>query len=171
MIETINYRFKNYPKFQASGNAARFIIPFASEVCHGFGYDIGAGRRDWSFSGSIPIDPSINWEDINGQKGTWDANNLPDTKVDYIFSSHCLEHVPDWMKTLDYWISKIVSGGTLFLYLPDHSQNYWAYGNVKHVSIFTPKIIRGFLDNRSLNNVFVSGVDLNNSFACMAEVS
>jgi hypothetical protein len=28
------------PKFQSSGNASRFILSFATEVCKGYGYDI-----------------------------------------------------------------------------------------------------------------------------------
>ena len=45
----------------------------------------------------------------------WDANNLPDTEPDYIFSSHCLEHVDDWVETLLYWTKRLRSGG-LFSY-------------------------------------------------------
>ena len=91
-------------------------------------------------------------------------------KVDYVFSSHCLEHITDWMKTLDFWISHIKSGGVLFLYLPDWTQDYWSYGNHKHVNIFAPELIRNFMFDRGLKNIFVSSVDLNNSFCSIAEI-
>jgi len=116
MIKTITYRGENYPHFQTTGNASQFAIPFAKQVCFGFGYDIGCMKSEWSFPGSTPIDLSFD--------DPWDANNLPDKQVDYIFSSHCLEHVDDWVFTLDYWYDKLVSGGILFLYLPDFSQRY-----------------------------------------------
>jgi predicted SAM-dependent methyltransferase len=50
---------------------------------------------------------------------------LPDELVDYIYSSHCLEHVDNWIETLEYWIKNLKDGGILFLYLPDFSQKYW----------------------------------------------
>jgi hypothetical protein len=162
MIETIEYAGIHYPKFQATGNAARFIIPFAKEVCKGIGYDIGYCKEEWKLPGAVGID-------IVNDDG-FDAITLPNKKVDYIFSSHCLEHVNNWVHTLDIWLSFIRYKGILFLYLPDHSQGYWSYGNRKHVNIFTPEIIRGYMKDRFMKNIFVSGIDLNNSFAAMAEV-
>ena len=164
MIETIEYKGKKYPKFQASGHASRFIENIALEVCKGVGLDIGCGKKEWSLPYSIPIDKSFN--------DGFDASCIPYSKdgYDYIFSSHCLEHLNNWKFHLDYWISCIRMGGILFLYLPDYSQGYWSYGNLKHESIFTPEIIRGFMEDRGLENIFVSGCDLNNSFAAMAEI-
>ena len=167
-IETIEFSGRSYPKFQSSGYASRFIIPIAREVCKGVGFDIGSGQREWSFPGSIVADPMI----VPDCSGGYSATNLPivDGGIDYIFSSHCLEHLSNWISVLDYWITKIRPGGVLFLYLPDSSQGYWAFGNRKHVNIFTPEIIKGYMVNRGLKNIFVSGVDLNNSFAAMCEV-
>jgi len=49
----------------------------------------------------------------------YDAYKLPDYKeLDYIFSSHCLEHLHDPVKALEYWKEHIRKDGTLFLYLP-----------------------------------------------------
>ena len=55
-FKTIKFNGKEYPEFQANGNAARFIMPFAKEVCKGKGLDIGCGKEDWALPGSIPID-------------------------------------------------------------------------------------------------------------------
>ena len=41
MIETIEFKNKKYPYFQAQGNAAQFALPFAKWLCRGVGYDIG----------------------------------------------------------------------------------------------------------------------------------
>lgn len=162
-MKTITHNGKVYPEFQEDGFAAKFAFPFAKEVCKGWGYDIGCGRPEWAFPGAMPIDLTIDDE--------WDANNLPrDKKADYIFSSHCLEHVDNWVDTLDSWRWRLQKGGTLFLYLPDFSQSYWRpWHNRKHRHVFTPEIIRTYLEDRGYENIFVSGIDLNNSFIAMAE--
>ena len=162
MIKTINYQETEYPYFQTIGNASQFAIPFAKHVCSGFGYDIGCMKPEWSFPGSIPIDLSFN--------DGFDALNLPKPNVDYIFSSHCLEHIKDWVTVMDYWYDNLKKGGVLFLYLPDYSQEYWRpWNNRKHVNIFSPKIIEDYLRHKNYKNIFVSNIDLNNSFMVMAE--
>ena len=165
MLETITFKGKTYPKFQSEGNAARFVIPFAKEVCKGAGVDVGCNRMEWALPGAFAVDPVI---DI------FDAYNFPQIigGYDYIFSSHCLEHLPDWVKALDYWHDSIKSGGVVFLYLPDHSQVYWRpYHNRKHIHSFTPQIVGSYFTDQpeKWKNVFISGVDLNNSFTIIAE--
>lgn len=164
MIQTIEHAGREYPLFQASGNAARFILPFAIEVCKGTGFDVGANRKQWSLPHSLVIDPACGDE-------RFDAMNFPELTPDYIFSSHCLEHIPDWAGVLNYWTEKLRVGGVMFLYLPDFSQSYWrSWNNRKHVNNFTPHIVaQYFKDSERYTNLFVSGVDLNNSFAFMAE--
>jgi len=161
-IDYLTYRGERYPKFQSIGNAARFAIPYAQQVCTGHGYDIGCMKKQWAFPGAVPIDLSFDDQ--------WHATNLPDTVPDYIFSSHCLEHIDDWVSAMDYWYSRLNVGGVLFLYLPDYSQKYWRpWHNRKHRHIFSPQIIRDYLDDRGYHNIFVGERDLNNSFMAMAE--
>lgn len=156
-MELIYYNNNKYPKFQTLGNASSFAIPFAIHFCKGKGYDIGFNKEEWKFPGAIGIDLVLN----NG----FDANILPQEEVDYIYSSHCLEHVDNWILTLELWISKLKPDGILFLYLPDFSQNYWRpWNNKKHKHCFTPTIINEFLKDKNMKNIFVSGIDLNNSF-------
>lgn len=165
MIKTITFENEIYPEFQTKGFAAKYAFPFAEEVCTGTGLDIGCNRTEWSFPGSIPIDPCI---DKN-----YDALNLPDIgQVDYIFSSHMLEHVPNWVEVLEYWSTKIKSGGTLFLYLPHWEQKYWRpWHNRRHIHIFKPEIFKEYFKSRSnlWTNVFVSERDLYHAFMVMAE--
>jgi SAM-dependent methyltransferase len=163
-MKTIQYNTKIYPKFQDEGNASQFAIPFAKHFCSGVGYDIGCNRLEWALPGAQAIDLLFDDE--------WEAYNLPAEKVDYIYSSHCLEHLPDWVKALDYWTSKLKDGGTLFLYLPHYNQEYWRpWNNRKHIHIFTPEILKDYLYDRGYTNIFVSDRDLNDSFMVAAEFS
>jgi hypothetical protein len=162
MIETIEFKGKVYPKFQSEGGASEFVFPFAKKVLSGFGYDIGCMKEEWAFPGSYPIDIDFN--------DPYDANNLPEQDPDYIFSSHCLEHIPDWVHTMNYWHERLKENGTLFLYLPEYSQEYWRpWNNRKHVNAFTPQLIKDYMLDVGYKNVFVSGVDLNNSFVAMGD--
>lgn len=165
-IETIEHLGNKYPAFQASGNAARFVKEFAKEVCNGIGFDIGCNRLEWCLEGAIPIDPVINPE--------WNAYNLPKPKnVDYCFSSHMLEHIPNWVEALDYWHTRLKVGGVVFLYLPNmDKQSYWCgWHNRKHIHYFTPSIIKNYFETqpKMWSNVFVSETDLNSSFCAIAE--
>ena len=142
-IETVNFKESVYPRFQSEGNAAQFAVPYAQRVCKGVGYDIGCCKKEWAFPNAIPIDLDLDDE--------WDAFNLPDQKVDYIFSSHCLEHIA-------------------FLYLPDYSQEYWRpWNNKKHINMFSSQIIKDYMTDKGYKNTFVSGIDLNNAFMTMGE--
>lgn len=163
MIKTINYKGNIYPEFQSKGNAAQFAIPYAKQVCIGRGVDVGCNRLEWAYPGAIAVDPVING---------FSALYFPEhaNELDYIFSSHCLEHVEDWVSVLDYWKSRLKSGGTIFLYLPDYSQVYWRpWNNRKHINMFSPTILKDYLEDREFINIFTSNIDLNNAFMVMAQ--
>lgn len=160
-MELINHSGNNYPKFQAVGYAAQFAIPYALQFCKGVGVDIGCAKEEWKYPDSIPIDPVFT---------EFDSLNFPYENLDYIFSSHCLEHLCDWVTHLDYWTTKLKKEGILFLYLPAYSQTYWRpWNNRKHVNVLTPEIIVDYLSSRGYTNIFSSGEDLNNSFMIVAE--
>lgn len=161
-MDLIKFNGLNYPAFQAKGNAAQFAIPFAKHICHGKGVDIGCMKKEWAFPGAHPIDLEFDDE--------WDAFHLPSNENDYIFSSHCLEHLPNWVDAMNYWYDVIKEGGHLFLYLPDFSQEYWRpWNNRKHLHVFTPDIILAYMVNKGYKNIFCSGIDLNNSFIITGE--
>jgi len=162
MIETVEFKNKIYPLFQTVGRASQFAIPFAKHVCIGEGYDIGCMKKEWSFPGSYPIDSCFD--------DPYHATNLPKTDVDYIFSSHCLEHIDGWVDVMDYWYDTLKIGGVLFLYLPDYSQEYWKpWNNRKHFNIFTPEILYDYMKDKGYKNIFKSGIDLNNAFMIFGE--
>lgn len=166
MIETIEFNGDVYPKFQSTGNAARFAIPFATEICKGIGVDIGCNKEDWKFPGATCIDISL---------CDCDAMNLPfkDKELDYVFSSHCLEHLENWVEAIEHWSDKLKSGGALFLYLPNMDyQKYWrGWNNRKHIHYLTPEIVGAYFEDRKQNwsYVFVTdGIDANCSFYVIA---
>ena len=157
MIETIKFKDGVYPLFQSQGNASQFAAPYTKHLCKGIGYDIGYGEEDWKLEGAIGIDIK--------DGSPFDAYCLPEEKVDYIYSSHCLEHLSDWIKALVYWVSKLKAGGNLVLYLPHKDQEYWLpWNNRKHLHILTAEDITSCLKSLGVVNIFSSERDLNHSF-------
>ena len=160
-MEVITHDYKDYPAFQAEGNAARWIMPFAQEFCKGNGVDVGCSNPFWAYPGAWPVD--IEFDD------EYHAMNLPGDTWDYIFSSHCLEHLHDWVGVLDYWDTKLKEGGCMFLYLPHYSQTYWRpWNNRKHVNIMRASHIEEYFWEKDYEHVWATGKDLNNSFAVAA---
>jgi predicted SAM-dependent methyltransferase len=166
-INTINDHGQLVPDYIANGFHAQYIFPIASKVCTGEGLDIGCGREDWKLPGSFGIDPKITPQ--------YDAYHLPEhpknKKWDYIFSSHCLEHLPDYMAALRLWTDMITLGGTLFLYLPHYNCRHWRphikMNSAVHLHQFYPEQIKEILEELEYSNIFVSGCDLAYSFAAM----
>lgn len=170
MIEIIEFAGERYPKFQSEGFAAKFAFPYAEQVCKGNGIDIGCNRDEWKFPNAFPIDPVINEYNAMNIPMQDDVLDNGKREWDYIFSSHCLEHITEWVSVLDYWRECLRSGGVLFLYLPHPDQKYWLpWNNRKHVNILHPQDIEKYLNENGFKNVFVSGRDLNHSFMVMAE--
>jgi SAM-dependent methyltransferase len=165
-MKTIEYKGVHYPALQAEGFASQYAFPLAYKVIQPegkVGYDIGCNRKEWAFPPAVPIDPAI-------ENCIYDAMNLPEMPVDYIFSSHMLEHIADWVSVIDYWWTKLVSGGQLFLYLPHPEQFYWwPQNNRKHFHLFFPEVVGRVLNDRGWKNVFITGHDLNYSFYAVAE--
>jgi predicted SAM-dependent methyltransferase len=157
----IKHENKLYPKFQSEGNASQFAISFAKHFCKGFGLDIGCNRLDWAMPGAIPIDPIID--------PSHDAMRLPHADLDFIYSSHCLEHLDSWVEAVEYWTKLLKQGGCLFLYLPDYSQTYWRpWNNRKHKHIIEKNHLYDLLTKLGYSTVIQSGVDLNNSYTTIA---
>ncbi len=177
MIETIEYKGSIYPKLQAEGFAAQYAFPFAQKFCKGMGFDIGCMKHEWALPTSFPIDPTLddNSDAMHLPGEIWINDLSYDTdEVDYIFSSHCLEHLADWVAALDYWATRLKSGGVLFMYLPNmDGQRYWRpQNNRKHKHYLNPHIINSYFADRKeiWGNVFVTyGEDLNASFYAIAE--
>ena len=163
-MNTIKYDGKEYLELQTKGFAAQYAFSFAKQILTGKGLDIGPNREDWAFPGARMIDLVIPDE--------FDAFNLPNEKFDYIFSSHCLEHLNDWVGALNHWSTRLHKGGIIFLYLPHPDQRYWKpWNNRKHVHILEPRHIEDYFQSKKFSKVFVThGYDLNHSYYAVAEL-
>lgn len=148
------YKGKLYPDYLKSGNASQHIAATAAHFCKGVGLDIGANK--WPLPGAIPVDL------INGGN----AMALPNGEYDYLFSSHCLEHIPDTVEALIHWRSRLKPGGVLFLYLPHPDMEYWLPQNCrKHLHSWRPEVMAQMLRDLGFVNVIHSERDLAWGFA------
>lgn len=164
MLDIINFKDKYYPHFQSIGNASQFALPFAKLMCKGLGVDVGCGKMEWKLPNAFPIDPVID--------PRYDALKFPDwaTDLDYIYSSHCLEHLDSWVDALDYWMDRLKKGGVLFLYLPHPSQEYWLpWNNRKHKHVLNPEDLKKYFIDKKVVKHFTTSFDLNSSYYSVIE--
>lgn len=115
-----SYRGASYPEAVALGQAMGHIKDVALRYCSGEGLDIGANR--WPLPGAHAVD---NLPDENAYR----LDRWRDGSLDFVFSSHCLEHLSEWRNALALWTSKLKPGGILFLYLPHKSMTLWEPGS------------------------------------------
>lgn len=134
------------------------MAEIAKQFCQGKGLDIG-GFYGWTLPGSIPINIADSILDF-------DAYKLPEyNELDYIFSSHCLEHLPDPIKAIIYWREHIRQGGVLFLYLPHPDMSYWRpENNTKHLHMWWPKDMSELVEQCGFRDVIYSERDMFWSF-------
>jgi SAM-dependent methyltransferase len=156
MSQLFEYDGVKYPDYIRNGNAMQFIAPTALQFCKGRGLDIGAGK--WPLPGARPID-----------KGEgFDALGLPGSEYDYIFSSHCLEHLTNPVAALEHWKTRLRLGGVLFLYLPAPEMKYWQpTRNRRHLHTWTPAQMAEMLRDLGFVDVIHGERDLAWSFACI----
>lgn len=64
-------------------------------------------------------------------------------KFEYVYSSHCLEHIGDTVGTLKQWISLLRDGGIIVLYLPH--KDYYVVHNPEHLHRFNQTDIEELL--------------------------
>ncbi|MGB8493878.1 MAG: hypothetical protein WCE53_05705 [Candidatus Acidiferrum sp.] len=135
------YQGKFYPDYLTVGGASHAIFREALKYCRGNGIDIGAGL--WPLPGAIAVDK---WR---GPGASTVLEEFGEGFLDYVFSSHCLEHNEDWKLVLEQWISKLRPQGVLFLYLPHPDCGIWKPGSPfvgnEHKWSPSPEIIKSFL--------------------------
>lgn len=155
------YRGVLYPEYLKHGNASQFIAATAAHFCKGRGLDVGAG--EWPLPGATH---RIDKGKLDGKTALSGADYLLGEDWDYIFSSHCLEHMENPIKILEHWKSKLRLGGTLFLYLPHPDMVYWRPQNCrKHLHSWYPEQMAALLVDLGFVGVIHGERDLAWSFA------
>ena len=123
---------KQYPGYLKQGNMSAAVLSLAQTYCTGRGLDVGGGP--WPFPGARTIEDHMeeNAYKIQEQDGS----------IDFIFSSHTLEHLAQWKDALREWHRILKPGGVMFLYLPHAACEMWEKGiNPQHVWTPTSEII------------------------------
>lgn len=138
-----------YPDYLHQGGASHLIARVALRHCQGRGVDVGAGL--WPLPGATPVDI---WRGPGAQASIEDFSP---GELDFVFSSHCLEHIADWQEALTSWCSLVRPGGTIFLYLPHPESAIWRPGSAfvgdEHVWAPTPEVIKEALAERGFEEV------------------
>jgi len=111
-----------YPDYLKFGAALQAVAPLASKYCNGNGLDIGASH--WPLHGARAIEDKT---EENAYK-----INESNKCVDFVFSSHTLEHLERPWEALSEWTRVLKSDGVLFLYLPHPSCDMWMPSNLKY---------------------------------------
>jgi SAM-dependent methyltransferase len=104
-----------------------------ASVLRGDGIDIGCGPD--------PVFPDVTRFD----RDQGDANHIRryfgDRQFDFVYASHCLEHMVDPRLALEEWWGLVKPGGVLFIIVPDedlYEQGFWpSRFNADHKWTFT----------------------------------
>ncbi|MFA5015373.1 MAG: class I SAM-dependent methyltransferase [Actinomycetota bacterium] len=105
----------------------------------GRGVDIGCNM--WPYPGAIPLDPAeivitrLKKEPYKMEHAILASGDkldmFKDMELDYVFSSHSLEHIIDYKKALEEWDRVLKIGGYLVIYMPHPSHQGWNADNYK----------------------------------------
>jgi SAM-dependent methyltransferase len=114
---------------------------FATRYFVGAGLDVGGGHDSLAlFTELFPLIRNVVIYD-QPQGDAQKLENVDDGSFDFVFSSHCLEHVRDPMEALGNWIRVVRPGGHLVISVPDedlYEQGVWpSTFNTDHKMTFT----------------------------------
>ncbi|RLC88829.1 MAG: hypothetical protein DRJ03_00905 [Chloroflexi bacterium] len=120
-------------------NQMTYIETEARKWCLGKGVDIGAGNH--AFPGARPIND-------NEFENAYSIDRQ-DNYYNYVFSSHCLEHLERPWEAVSEWYRVLQPNGILFLYLPHPNYIPWRpHKNRWHKWITEPhKVIQGLQES------------------------
>lgn len=130
-------------KETAKANKRRKNDPVWQNVLQGHGIDIGCGSdligKDGLFPGIVKCDP------YDKRLGDSDAQYIHEHRnnqyYDFVYSSHCLEHMANPFIALKNWSKLVKPGGYLIFVVPDedlYEQGVWpSTRNKTHTHSFT----------------------------------
>ncbi len=94
-------------------------IRFATRYFIGHGIDVGAGSDSLAqYAEQFPLIQSCRDWDIQDGDAQYLAS-IPDESLDFVHSSHCLEHMVDPREALSHWLRVLKPGGHLIVTIPD----------------------------------------------------
>ncbi len=124
----------------------------------GVGVDVGCGLNK-IHARAVGVNRVLGEKDFRYPLGAQlagaadDLHWFRDGSLDYVFSSHCLEHTADPAKTLREWTRVLRPGGSLVLLLP-HKDIYPRIGtpnaNPDHKVDLGPEDVRGWMKSLPL---------------------
>jgi SAM-dependent methyltransferase len=114
---------------------------FARRYFVGCGIDVGGGNDSLAlFIELFPLMKNVFVYD-KAQGDAQKLDNVDNAAFDFLFSSHCLEHVYDPAEALGNWIRVVRPGGHLVICVPDedlYEQGVWpSTFNADHKTSFT----------------------------------
>jgi len=117
---------------------------FATTYFVGDGIDIGCGMDPLShYSEMFPLMRSCRaWDTVKGDGNASHLDGVEDETLDFIHSSHCLEHLDIPHIAMKNWIRILKKGGHMILLLPDEDlfeQGFWPskYSGEDHKTSWT----------------------------------
>lgn len=114
-----------------------FDARFVHTYFVGQGIDIGSGSDSLAqYKEKFPLVTDIRSWDVTDGDAVYMAG-IPDNSLDFVHSSHCLEHLTDPYKSFQNWIRICKPGGHLIITIPDED----LYEQGRHPSLFTSEHI------------------------------
>jgi len=115
---------------------AKSSVNIFGKYLHGNGIDIGAGNDCLV----IPDGTVMAFDKPQGNAQTLDT--LEDDQFDFVYSSHCLEHLDDPLVAVENWIRVCKPGGFIYIVVPHetfYEKDTWpSKFSTEHKWSFTP---------------------------------
>lgn len=90
---------------------------FFEKYCKGKGIDIGCGNQVLQ-SDSIKLD-IVPFDKMYGNGDATYLRGIQSESFDYVYSSHCLEHIQDLKTCIKHWWRVLKPGGYLLIQVPE----------------------------------------------------
>lgn len=113
---------------------------FFTKYMHGKGLDIGFSGYS---KGVLPILPDAIGVDVDYPSYDGKTLPFPDNSQDYVYSSHCLEHIFDYVNAFREWHRVIKTDGYIVVVVPhqflyEKKENLPSHWNHDHKRFYTP---------------------------------
>jgi len=118
---------------------------------YGSGIDIGAGEAPLI----VPNGTVRAWDRSDGDGQILES--VSDATFDFVYSSHCLEHLENVFVALEHWVRVIKPGGYLYVVVPDYTlfeHHRWPSKiNTNHTHSFSLHLSKEKIDRENHHHV------------------